>query len=172
MLVIPMWQPHASAVALGLKKIETRGFAIKYRGPVAIHAAKKWDGEIRKALATIPFNVLAQLEAPTAVHWGKPFLPLGQIIAVADLIDCQSTTPWPETQTTTREFIFIKHPALDTPIERALGNYEPGRFGWVLSNVRALPEPINYKAHQGCYLLDQATTARALEQADAPGGRE
>lgn len=29
-----------------------------------------------------------------------------------------------------------------TEQERAFGNYTPGRFAWLLSNIRALPEAI------------------------------
>lgn len=39
MKVITIWQPWASLIVLGHKKIETRGWATKYRGPLLIHAA-------------------------------------------------------------------------------------------------------------------------------------
>jgi hypothetical protein len=38
---ITLWQPWASLVALGVKSIETRSWSTSYRGPLAIHAAKK-----------------------------------------------------------------------------------------------------------------------------------
>jgi len=38
---ISLWQPWASAMALGFKKNETRHWATKYRGPLLIHAAQK-----------------------------------------------------------------------------------------------------------------------------------
>ena len=37
---ISLWQPWASLIALGGKKIETRSWPTKYRGPLAIHASK------------------------------------------------------------------------------------------------------------------------------------
>jgi hypothetical protein len=65
-MVIPaisLHEPWASAVRLGLKKIETRGdipiWRSRYRGPIAIHHAKKhfrqqdwdqkWISEVRAA---------------------------------------------------------------------------------------------------------------------------
>lgn len=41
MKVPSLWQPWASAIALGLKTWETRGWATSYRGLIAIHAAKQ-----------------------------------------------------------------------------------------------------------------------------------
>jgi hypothetical protein len=39
---ISLWQPWASLVAVGAKRIETRGWATAYRGRLGIHAAKRW----------------------------------------------------------------------------------------------------------------------------------
>jgi hypothetical protein len=41
MNAISLWQPWATAIALGSKRIETRPWATAYRGPLAIHAAKR-----------------------------------------------------------------------------------------------------------------------------------
>jgi hypothetical protein len=41
MKAISLWQPWASAIALGWKKNETRHWSTDYRGPLLIHAAKK-----------------------------------------------------------------------------------------------------------------------------------
>jgi len=38
---LSLWQPHAHAIALGLKPYETRDWPTKYRGPLAVHAAKR-----------------------------------------------------------------------------------------------------------------------------------
>jgi hypothetical protein len=45
MKCISLWQPFASAVALGIKKIETRSWMTYYSGPIAIHAAQKCTNE-------------------------------------------------------------------------------------------------------------------------------
>lgn len=125
MRAITIWQPYATAIAIRLKRIETRGWSTDYRGPLAIHAAKRW-GRNQIEFATVEYT-LGRL--PKRV-------PLGAIVAVCELVD-------------------VRH-ALDlkievSPIERLYGNYEPGRFGWVLENVRPLAEPIPYIGRQGFF---------------------
>lgn len=41
MKTLTLWQPWATLVALLVKLVETRSWATSYRGPVAIHAAKR-----------------------------------------------------------------------------------------------------------------------------------
>lgn len=38
---LSLWQPWATLVGVGLKRVETRSWATSYRGPLAIHAAKR-----------------------------------------------------------------------------------------------------------------------------------
>lgn len=123
MRAISLWQPWASAIALGHKHIETRGWSTKYRGPLVIHAAKRWTKDQRD-FASTEFT-LGRL--PRA-------LPLGAYVAVADLVDVQETGTLKLT--------------VDA-IERLYGNYEPGRFGWVLENIRPLHEPVPAVGKQG-----------------------
>ena len=58
MKALSLWQPHALAIGLELKPWETRGWSTDYRGPVAIHAAKRswtdagpWHSTARQILA-------------------------------------------------------------------------------------------------------------------------
>lgn len=37
---LTLYQPWATLIAIGAKKIETRSWDTKYRGPLAIHASK------------------------------------------------------------------------------------------------------------------------------------
>jgi hypothetical protein len=66
MLALSLWEPHATAIAEGIKPYETRGWELLPRHigvPVAIHAAKKvfrerdypWDYfcEVRRRLAAV-----------------------------------------------------------------------------------------------------------------------
>ncbi len=54
MKAITIWQPWASLIACGAKKFETRSWATNYRGPIAIHVAKK---DVRKIIKTLPTDV-------------------------------------------------------------------------------------------------------------------
>lgn len=38
---LTVWEPYASLIAKSIKKIETRSWTTKYRGDIAIHAAKR-----------------------------------------------------------------------------------------------------------------------------------
>ncbi len=125
MKAISIWQPWSSAIALGLKTIETRGWATPYRGPLAIHAAKRWGREQKEFLAR---------ERANGRLLGD--IPLGAIVAVARLAEIQRT---------------VGLVGVATPIERLYGDYSPGRYGWILADVRALKTPIQFRGAQGLF---------------------
>lgn len=109
-------------MALGMKRIETRHWSTHYRGPLAIHAAKRWTRE----------------EAEFARVMGLPAeLPLGAIVALGHLHSCIRT----EALTLT---------VLGSE-EGQWGNYSGGRFGWVFRDIVALPVPIPFKGLQGLF---------------------
>lgn len=133
MKAITIWQPFATAIAAGVKKFETRSWETKYRGKIAIHAAAR----------KITSSQIEDLENIFVIYGVKnPFddfggLPLGGVVAVADLVDCQEiTTEFTETL-----------PAM----ERALGDYTAGRYAWQLENIRILENPITAKGQQGLW---------------------
>lgn len=170
---LSLWQPWASAVAIGAKRIETRHWPTDYRGDVAIFATLTWN-EICLAALNDPL-ISTALEkvygyASPAMKWipkMRRVLPFGAVVAVAKLTDCQTTSGghWGT------EPIFLRHPTLDTPRERAFGNYEPGRFGLVLENVCALPVPVPMRGRQGKLVaLDADVEAQVLEQVIKAGG--
>jgi hypothetical protein len=87
MKTLSLWQPHAAAIALSLKPFETRGWYTSYRGPLAIHAAKKlfkrsdypqdyWE------------ESCAQLSKAGCPYWE---LDYGKILCVVDVVDCVPT---------------------------------------------------------------------------------
>lgn len=125
MKALTLTQPWASAIVLGHKTIETRSWTTRYRGPIAIHAAKgfpKWArefAETERALGRVPER-----------------LPLGAVIAVARIVDVRPT-----------EELAAEISAL----ERLYGDYAPGRFGWILEDVELLAEPIPAKGALGLW---------------------
>jgi len=135
---ISLWQPWASAIALGNKSIETRHWTTKYRGPLVIHAARRW-GPDERYFASVE-HALGRLPKR---------LPLGAYVAVADLVDVK----------TTEELLLTVG-----PIEKIYGNYEEGRFGWVLQNVRPLAEPVPGKGKQGFWSLSPNELAMVERQ--------
>lgn len=155
MRAISLWQPWATAVALGSKRIETRHWATAYRGPLAIHAAKRmvrselqhyrshwnWTGAMRGAGWSFGKDA-APIDA----------LPFGTIVAVCDLIDCRPTDSFTQAELDTPE----RHPEdIDAYswTQRQMGNFDLGRFGWVLDNIRALPEPVPFRGGQSFFTV-------------------
>lgn len=81
MKAITILQPWASLIACGKKQIETRSWATKYRGPIAIHVGLNTKF-LRQFYTQEPFK--------TALIGVKP--RLGYVIAIADLIACEEMT--------------------------------------------------------------------------------
>lgn len=149
MKALSLWQPWASLVALGAKKIETRSWATGYRGPLVIHASVNTTGWGRKGTRTViqsgGFVSGYEIEKGgrgaglllrgPRLSW--PYrLPLGAAVAYARLVDCVEMTD---------------DNIADVPErERALGRYEPGRFMWLLSDVYPF-EPVECVGRQGLF---------------------
>jgi len=125
---ISLWQPWASLWACGRKKYETRHWATNYRGPIAVHAAKKLCTDIDDELRAI-------LDDEFGGHWALE-LPRGALIATANLVRCLRTS----------DLLGL----LSTE-ELAQGNFSTGRFGWGVDDMRQLPQPIPFIGHQGIF---------------------
>jgi hypothetical protein len=161
---LSLWQPWASAIAVGAKRIETRSWGTSYRGPVAIHAAKRF-----RLIDMCYFH--ASWTWCAALHslgWemgkdrpGPEDLPLGAFVAVAELVDVRPTRTF-----TVEEIETDRRPPGEPRgadwlkwSERQMGDFTLGRYGWVLENVRALPAPILYKGQMGLWTLGDDVTA-------------
>ena len=154
MKALSLWQPWASAIAVGAKRIETRHWSTKYRGPLAIHAAKRRVlGELRHYQCS--WNWCGALK-PLGLAMGNGFklcdeLPFGAIVATCELVDCRPTDSF-----TQAELMTPRRPSGEISgsydwNENQMGDFSPGRFGWVLEDIRALPEPIPYRGAQGLF---------------------
>lgn len=146
MKALTLTQPWASLVAVGAKRIETRSWSMPYRGLLAIHAAKGFPGEARRLCeARRVRDVFGWSEGPEKIQLIKE-LPLGCIVATCMLIDVLPTE-----SRGCLSGVFDDHAELDTEQERAFGNYDPGRWGWVLSEIRGLATPIPMKGALGLW---------------------
>lgn len=144
MKAVSLWQPWASAIALGLKTIETRGWYTAYRGPLAIHAAKRWTMDQR-----------AFFMRYCTTGWPDP-LPLGSIVAVCVLQDCRPT----------RDLIVDA-----TQQDREWGNFDTGRYGWVLTDVVRLEKPIPYRGAQQLFDVPDSLIFPDAVRVDCRDGR-
>lgn len=167
MKALTLTEPYASLIARGVKRIETRDWSTRYRGPVAIHAAAGFS-PLRKlgypgTLAGMQSFVLthpALHEACKAASDGPggplvgahsitgpgrpevcpdvfplPFtLTLGKILAVAELVGCVEITRKLAIEVDRHEF--------------HSGDFTPGRFAWILENVRQV-KPLSPRDKDG-----------------------
>lgn len=150
MKALSLWQPWATLIADGEKKWETRSRTIKYRGLLAIHAAKNRDAMI---VYRRPFPIRERLLANGNSE--SQDLPLGCVVAVCTVIDCITTGLWlrhycktPTKPEDDREFCF--------------GNYEPNRWAYKLEDVRKLREPYPMAGRQSLWTLTEAQESDIL----------
>jgi len=129
MRAITLWQLFATLVAVGAKKIETRGWPTSYRGPLAIHA-----GTSKRGTSMAGFMVSCR-EVLKDHGWEGP-LPLGRFVAVCRLVDCLKT-----------ESVAGRI----SKLERSLGDFSPGRFAWVLEDAKRLGRTYEIRGHQGLW---------------------
>lgn len=123
---ITLTQPWAQLVATGKKQVETRSWSTHYRGPLYIHAAKGFPAKARRFAAE---------------QFGNPgvmgHMPLGVIVARCYLLDCRP----------------VEHMSVSEQ-ERKYGDYSPGRYAWILTNIEQL-EPIPCKGMLGLWEIPE-----------------
>lgn len=156
MKIVTLWQPWASLIAAKLKCYETRSWETDYRGKLAIHAAKrpvKQEELLPIFYSTggggVDLEKLTLLEQVLGAD-----LPLGCIVAIADLSDCRMMIDHFQSAYTTRTTREVRYSiAEQSVLEKSVGSWQPGRYAWQLKNVLALPEPIAFKGSQGLQSL-------------------
>lgn len=145
MKALTIMQPRASLLACGAKQYETRSWATKYRGEIAIHAAAK---DPHGALIKLPWNIQKAMyeslyKAFDIESGAIAKMPTGAIIAMAELVNCHEIT---------RQFIWdIEKKYLEplrTPPEMLFGTFTIGRYAWEFKNMKILDEPIQVKGFQ------------------------
>jgi len=158
---LSLWQPWASLVALSVKTIETRHWETKYRGPLAIHAAKR-----RAQFADMKQVVGDQVDAWEA--WYKAGyvsedgetddMPYGAVVATCELLYCapvlmhcsSSVCVVPES-----DGLWLYNPGTgrgaDIDKQRPFGDFTLGRYAWVLGNIKLVDPPVPATGHQGLW---------------------
>jgi hypothetical protein len=126
---LSLWQPWATAIALGKKRYETRSWKTSYRGRLLICSAKKPLDEV--ALHTSSFVIKGV--------FNPELFPLGVSICTCDLMDCLQIT---------EDLIYSTNRN-----ERVLGYWGIGRYAWKLENVVPVA-PIPIKGYQGLFTVD------------------
>jgi hypothetical protein len=131
MKALTLTQPWASLVALGLKRIETRSWRTRHRGPLAIHAAKGFPASARRFADEERFRGRLPED-----------LPHGAILCTVELVGCHPTD--------------LVAPGL-VGLERLYGDYAPGRWAWLFKpgSLRVLDTPVPARGALGLWEFDE-----------------
>lgn len=148
MRALPLYQPWASLVVDGVKRVETRPKPIRtlVGERIAIHATANEPLIARAAAvrAMIGAGVSLDLEA----------IPHGALVGTVRVVDCvEMTETW------------VEWMRLNSPREFALGNYAPGRWRFRLDDPRRFARPVPWKGSQGVFMVpDQVVRTAECER--------
>lgn len=176
-VAISLWQPRASLVAAGIKRWETRSWPTKYRGRLVIAAAARRP-HARDGMGPWAINftgaVLRRDAVPYAYNPAENRsldLPLGAVVASANLVDCvrmvgagpvstetltETLRPdgfvvvGPEQMAFYRPGIADGELSVDISDQREFGIWEPGRWAWRLEDIRPTTERCPVCWGSGC----------------------
>ena len=144
MKALSLTQPWATLVAIGAKRIETRSWDTRYRGPLAIHAAKGFPKWARQFTAKpVCYEAVQARYFPRDLDKrasGFPAYPVGCVIATVRLVSC-----WPTSS------VFTAFPHMDTERERAFGDYSADRYAWILDDISIFETPIPARGMLGLW---------------------
>ncbi len=148
MKALTLYEPWASLVAKGEKKIETRSWATKYRGPIAIHAAAQMPAYVKKLCPKFA-NLLGiyDYECSWLHDLACKSGPYGKVVATATLVNCLEVVGkaiFPADGT-----VILKDNTTVSGNELAFGDYTIGRYAWILKDIKPLADPIRLKGCRG-----------------------
>jgi hypothetical protein len=154
MKALTMTQPWATLVAIGENRIETRSWPTRYRGPLAIHAAKGFPAAARALCRESPFREVLARHG----YGGAADLPTGAVIALVHLDDVLEfgDSTLLDVRSRSAAGLLPEH-------EGDFGDFSPGRYGFALSDVRRLRAPVPARGMLGLWELpaDVETAAKA-----------
>lgn len=174
MHVLTLWQPWATLIALSVKTIETRSWPapksiIGQR--IAIHAAARIAGMERTQRWPIgeyeverddPRGCSPSYLLRGPIAW--PYrLPLGVIVATATVTASLEVRAWHGNATDDFIWLISRQNGIEPSlsIERSgrnerfitdqlpYGDFTPGRFGWLLTDIEPLTKPEPFQGGQG-----------------------
>ena len=168
--VLTLWEPWATLLVHGIKKIETRPNKTNWtidetspetgKGTYLIHSAQKWTRKQAELCMTEPFS--SALES-IGISWKLaksllPIFPFGHIIGAIDIVECSEIIVVPDYYEENENGYFYETCSngvydivtIQQP-ELSFGDYREGRYAWITQNPRVLKTPIPYKGGQGYY---------------------
>lgn len=151
---LTIWQPHATLLAVGARKVETRSWGCTPGQPLLIHAAAKWDLSIADRCQTavrlldrhsFEPQSAAQLEIRNTAFRDT----LGMALAV---VRVEEIVPMP-----------LVHKTRWNTFDQEFAGFGNGRRGWRLTDVVALPLGIKLIGKQSLWDVPAADVERIAE---------
>lgn len=179
---LSLWQPWASLIALGVKTIETRSWNTYYRGPLAIHAAKRKPEQVEHGYLLARYDHdIGEPPTPWALLGAAPDhgpwpVHLGAVVATCTLVDVVPMKLCGDRHPNKSSLILDMPHDGDLPQQaggmwligpndlthgrptrvedqRPYGDYRPGRFAWLLADIRPVDPPVTMRGHQGLWRM-------------------
>lgn len=137
MKAISLLQPWAQLIMMGEKKVETRSWDTKYRGPILIHASRS-SKEAQELCDKSPFAAYIK-------HWSD--LKFGFILGWCEIRGTGLT------DSMAAEIMHKKNFPAGTfgDDEIHFGDYSPGRYAWLLKDAVKFETPIPWKGSLGLW---------------------
>ena len=131
MHALSVMQPWASLIVLGAKRIETRTWRTGFRGRLAVHSSSRLPRDYFDLCCREPIRA-ALLRSP----WNRP--PRGVLLGTVEVRDC------------------VRVEDLETlgEQERAMGDFSPGRWAWLLGDPQPLPWLVPVRGWPGVFEID------------------
>ena len=153
LLALTLYQPWATLVALGHKRVETRAWTCPETCLdtwLAIHASMRGlsAADLHALLDREPFRSVLAAHGITAGTETDATLPRGAVVALAHLVACVPT---------------VRIVSQLTAQERAFGDYRPGRFAWSFDQVVRLARPVRVGGARWLWPLPPEIEAAILE---------
>ena len=159
MKALSLWQPWAGLVACGVKTVETRSWSTRYRGPLAIHAAKR-KPTVDEAMLLAKAGACLMGDVPAVYSKTHPLIPFGVVVATCELAACIPTEGiiWCPAGGLSggRHWGSGDNCAAVIDDERPYGDYSPGRWAWLLNDIKPVEIPIPVTGHQGLWNWEPA----------------
>lgn len=161
MIALTVWEPWATLIALGVKRLETRRWtppAHLWGRRIAIHAGARWTvGQKHAAeqLGAFPgqerlFGSILAEWCRKEISWEPP--TLGHVLCTIELAG------WAQIRPDNLHWLSMRHrvrPADDCEArgwEWACGDFCGGRFAWELIDPEIIAPPIAAKGKQGFWM--------------------
>ena len=147
MKALTLHQPWASFVALGVKTIETRSWSTEYRGPLAIHAGARQVHTGKFLLLARQARIAKKITVEQERAFRSLDVPFGSVVATCELVDVVPVT----VEEQWSSFIGAHGRTWKLFEQRPYGDFTPGRYAWLLADVKPLDDPVPAKGKQGLW---------------------